>query len=262
MATKSRAHADRLRLFTEESIAVHEQYRSDEESLRQFRHFINWQVAYLLPFFNEFETSPDTAAAVEFIVSDLMGSGIAARDADVARIIPIMVRLLPENALQALASAMEVNARTLAINLANCRDLSERTDISKGISERDFCAAFRRTTTLDECLELIDLTIVLGNTLKRLVRNRLLRMTLHAMHYPAHAAGFGAMQDFLEKGYTTFRAIDDVDYFLGQFAERITIVFTRICNQPLADLDPIPVRYGQRREDGPAIGKQLSHNEQ
>ena len=245
VATNSRAHADRLRRFTEESIAVHEQYRSDEESLRQFKSFINWQVAYLLPFFSEFETRPDTAAAVKFIVSDLMGSGISARDADVARIIPIMVRLLPENALQALAAAMELNARTLMINLANCRDLSERTDISKGISEREFCAAFRRTTTLDECLDLIDLTIVLGHTLKRLVRNRLLRMTLHAMHYPAHAAGFGAMQDFLEKGYTTFHAIDDVDYFLGQFAKRITAVFTRICEHPLADLDPIPQKRGQ-----------------
>jgi arginyl-tRNA--protein-N-Asp/Glu arginylyltransferase len=77
VATNSRPNADRLRLFTEESIAVHEQYRSDEESLRQFRHFINWQVAYLLPFFSEFERRPDTAAAVEFIVSDLMGSGVS-----------------------------------------------------------------------------------------------------------------------------------------------------------------------------------------
>ena len=117
MAANSRPNADRLRLFTVESIAVHKQYRSDGESLRQFRHFINWQVAYLLP----------------------------------------------ENALQ-------------------------------------------------------------------------------AMHYPAHTAGFGAMQDFLEKGYTTFHAIDDANYFLGQFAGRITAVFTRLCEQPLADLDPIPVR--------------------
>ena len=244
VAVNSRAHADRLRLFTAESIAVHQQYGSDEESLRQFRYFINWQVAYLLPFFKKFQTRPDTAAAVEFIVSDLMGSGVSARDADVARIIPIMVRLLPASALQAVASAMELNARTLAINLANCRELSEGTDISRGISERDFCAAFRCTTTLDECLGLIDLTIVLGHTLNRLVHNRLLGMTLRAMHYPAHTAGFDAMQDFLEKGYATFHAIDDVDYFLGQFAERITAVFTRICNQPLADLDPKPVRYG------------------
>jgi len=237
----SRLHADRLRLFTEESIAVHQEYRSDEELLRQFRHFMAWQVAYLLPFFSEFETRPDTAAAVKFIVSDLMGSGVSTRDTEVARIIPIMVRLLPASALQALASAMELNARTLEINLANCRSLSERTDISEGISEQDFCAAFRCTTTFDECLELIDLTIALGHTLKRLVHSRLLGMTLRAMHRPAHTAGFGAMQDFLEKGYATFHAIDDVDYFLGQFAERITTVFTRICKQPLADLDPTPV---------------------
>lgn len=242
VAENSTLHAERLRLFTEESIAVHEQYRSDDESLRQFRYFIRWQVAYLLPFFSEFEAQPDTAAAVEFIVSDLMGSGVAARDADVARVIPIMVRLLPDHALEALASAMQLNARTLEINLANCSKLSEESDISEGISEREFCAAFRSSTTLAECLGLIDLTIELGHTLKRLVRNRMLRMTLGAMHYPAHAAGFGAMQDFLEKGYTTFHAIDDVDYFLAQFAERITEVFTRLCEEPLANLDVVKLR--------------------
>lgn len=244
VATNTRPQAERLRHFTEESNAVHEQYLATPEMLRQFAIFIDWQVGYLLPFLDEFEARPDTAAAVEFIVSDLMGTGVSARDADLTRIIPIMIRLLPDHALEALASAMKLNARTLAINLATCKALAERNGIGKGVSEREYCAAFRQSTTLDECLELIELTIVLGHTLKRLVRSRFLRATLKTMHYPAHAAGFGAMQDFLEKGYTTFHAIDDVDDFLEQFSERMTTVFTWICEEPLANLDPAPVRYG------------------
>ena len=81
------------------------------------------------------------------------------------------------------------------------------------------------------------MTITLGHTLKRLVRSQLLRLTLRAMHHPAHAAGFGAMQNFLEKGYTTFHAIEDVDYFLRRFAERMTEFFTIICEEPLDTLD-------------------------
>ena len=65
-------------------------------------------------------------------------------------------------------------------------------------------------------------------------------MTLRAMHRPAHAAGFGAMQDFLEKGYSTFHAIKDIDYFLDRFAVRLSEVFTRICNKPLDTLDATP----------------------
>jgi hypothetical protein len=238
--SKTRSHAERLRFYTDESNAVHEQYMSDPELLRQYEYFLDWQVAYSLPFYSEFSKVPQTAAAVEFVISDLIGTNISARDADLARVVPIMVRLLPEKALHALASALELNARALSINLNICRTLFEQTDISAGISEYDYCDAFRRSTTLDECMELIDLTISLGHNLKRLVRRPMLGMTLRAMHLPAHAAGFGAMQDFLEKGYATFHAIEDVDYFLNQFALRLADVFTRICKEPLDTMDATP----------------------
>jgi hypothetical protein len=233
---KSRLHAERLRQFTDASNAVHEQYLSDPELLRQYEEFLSWQIAYSLPFYSEFEEHPETAAAVEFVISDLIGTGISARDADIARIIPIMIRLLPARALQATASAMELNARALAINLDICQHLSTPLKAGTGITEREYCLAFRESTSLDECRELIDLTVTLGHTLKRLVHNPMLHMTLRAMHYPAHAAGFGAMQDFLEKGDATFRAIDDIDYFLDRFAERMLFVFTRICEEPLENL--------------------------
>ena len=240
MATTTKLHADRLRLYTEQSNSVHAQYLADPELLQQYEFFLNWQVAYTLPFYSEFQADPDTAAAVEFVISDLIGTGIIARDADLARVIPIMVRLLPDRALQTLASAMELNARALTINLDICRRLFDTTDVQAGISEHDYCAAFRYSTSFDECLELIELVVGLGHSLKRMVRSPALGMTLRAMHHPAHAAGFGAMQDFLETGYSTFHAIEDVDFFLGRFAERMEEVFGRACEAPLSDMDPSP----------------------
>ena len=195
----------------------------------------------MLPFYSEFEEHPETAAAVEFVISDLIGTGISSRDADMARIIPVMTRLLPANALQATASAMELNARALAINLDICQHLSPQLEAGAGFSEREYCEAFRGSTSLDECHELIDLTITLGHTLNRLVHNRLLGATLRAMHYPAHAAGFAAMQDFLEKGFATFRAIEDIDYFLDRFADRMIHSFTWICEEPLENLSATAV---------------------
>ena len=41
-------------------------------------------------------------------------------------------------------------------------------------------------------------------------------------------AGFAALQVFLEKGYTTFVALDDVDQFLDDITLRMTEVFTEI----------------------------------
>jgi hypothetical protein len=245
--TRSRdTHAGRLSLYADRSNAVHQQYLSDPEMLRQYELFLAWQLDYMLPFFSEFEEHPETAAAVQFVVSDLMGTGISARDSDIARVIPVMTRLLPDKAMQALASAMELNARTLEINFDVCTRLSKTVDIADGISEREYCDAFRRATTIEECLELIELTADLGKTLQRLVNIPLLGMTLRAMHRPAHAAGFGALQDFLEKGFTTFRGVEDVDCFLDRLSERLTDFYTRLCTEPLPDLDM--KRRNPRRE--------------
>ncbi len=244
MLTKSRSHAERLQRYTDESNAAHEQYLSDPELLREYERFLHWQINYQLEFYADFLDEPDKADAIEFIVSDLNGTDISTRDAHMARIVPVMVRLLPDRGTAALASAMKLNARVLQFNLQTCRQLAAHAEWDTGISERDYCTAFRNSMTFDQCLRLIDLTIELGQSLKRLVRHPVIGMTMRAMHYPAHAAGFGVMQDFLEKGYTTFHAIDDIDDFLDRFAERMTDVFTWICEEPLENLDATLVHYG------------------
>ena len=58
-------------------------------------------------------------------------------------------------------------------------------------------------------------------------------ITLRAMRAPAHAAGFGALHEFLEKGYRTFREIPDIDHFLGEIEIRMIGVFRRIYTAPL-----------------------------
>ena len=236
--TRSRdSYAERLRLYAERSNAVHQQYLSDPELRRQYERFLAWQLDYMLPFFSEFREHPNTAAAVEFVISDLVGTGISARDSDISRVVPVMTRLLPDKAMKALASAMELNARVLEINFDIYTHLSKTVDLEDGISEREFCEAFRQATTIEECLENIELAVGLGKTLQRLVRIPLLGFTLRAMHRPAHAAGFGALQDFLERGFTTFGAIEDADYFLDRFSERLTSFYTRLFKEPLAELD-------------------------
>jgi hypothetical protein len=229
--------AARLQLFTDSSNQLHHEYSYDPELLARYEYFLAWQTAYSLPFYAEFKRLPETEAAINFVVTDLIGAGISERDADLAHVLPIMRTLLPANALHALASAMELNARVLAINLAISRYIFANSDPVSGISERDYCVALRNATTLDECLDLIGLTITLGRSLKRLVRIPMMRITLRAMHRPAHATGFGALQDFLEKAYGTFRDIPDVEQFLDRLSVLMTQVFTRSFREPVENLD-------------------------
>jgi len=135
---------------------------------------------------------------------------------------------LPSHPLETAAAAVELNARALEINLGICRELLVDGKLPENLSETDYCIACREVSTYDECMELVDLAVELGETLQRLVRVPLIGGLLRTMRKPAHAAGFGALQEFLETGYVTFRRISDIDRFLAHLRERMSQVFGRI----------------------------------
>jgi len=225
--------AKKLRKYAERSNAIHETYLSDQELLARYERFVAWQLNYILPFYDELRASHDYTAAVDFVVSDLTGMGVSQRDHDIARIVPIMSKLLPEKALRTIASALQLNARVLDINLSVCRALYKERSLDADISEADYCSACRQASSLDECLELVHLIDEIGHSLDHVIRIPMIGVTLKAMRTPARLAGFGALQVFLEKGYTTFDALEDVDQFLDDVTLRMTEVFTRIFTGPL-----------------------------
>ena len=96
------------------------------------------------------------------------------------------------------------------------------------LDEATYCNACRRASTFEKCIELVQLAVDLGAALKGLVRVPLIGMLLRTMKVPAHAAGFGALQEFLETGYVTFRRIEDIDRFLELLDERMAQIFGHI----------------------------------
>jgi hypothetical protein len=74
----------------------------------------------------------------------------------------------------------------------------------------------------------VHLAVELGETLKKLARVPLIGGLLRTMRKPAHAAGFGALQEFLETGFVTFRRISDIDRFLELLQQRMSKVFEYI----------------------------------
>ena len=228
--------ADKLRLFTSLSNEVHREYLDDPDIMHRYQAFVTWQNNYMSGFYDDFRQVKETAAAVDFVITDLTGIGISARDQDLARVVPAMVRLLPDKALQTIAVAMELNSRILKINLSICLDLFQNIDKTEQINERDYCIACRNVSSLDECLDLVRLTRQVGLTLNHIVEIPMIGVILRAMRSPARLAGFGALQDFLETGYKTFREINDVEQFLDNISERTKSVFVRIYEEPEGNL--------------------------
>ncbi len=212
---------------------LHVEYLDDPQLLESYDRFATWQLQYLLPFFNDLYAQQGYAAAIDFTMSDLAGVGISRRDHDLERVAPVITTMLPTRALETLASAAEMNARVLKVNIAICRCLLVNNALPDVITERAYCAACREASSLEECVELVHLVAGLGHTLKSLVRVPMIGMLLRTMRGPAHAAGFGALQEFLEKGYSTFREIPDIDHFLGEIEGRMISVFERIYTLPM-----------------------------
>jgi len=215
---------------------LHIEYLDDPPLRKNYERFANWQLEHLLPFFADLYEQPGYAEAIDFTMNDLAGVGISRRDRDLERAAPAITRMLPLGALQTIASAAEMNARVLKSNIAICRALLVRNELPALITETNYCIACRKASSLEELVELVHLITGLGRTLKSLVNIPMIGMTLRLMRAPAHAAGFGALQGFLERGYSTFKQIPDIDLFLSEIENRMIDVFTRIHIAPLEEL--------------------------
>lgn len=236
LKNKNKSAADRLRYFTDLSNAVHREYLDHPDILNNYQTFVVWQNNYMLQFYDDFCVTKENTAAVDFVVSELTGIGISERDHDLARVVPAMVRMLPDKALQTIAVAMELNSRILTINLSICRELFGKLSPANKISERNYCLACRQVSRLDEFLELVELTKQVGQSLNYVIELPMIGLILRAMRSPARLAGFSSLQDFLETGYHTFKAIEDVDQFLDDISDRTARVFGKIMEEPLENL--------------------------
>ena len=212
---------------------LHGGYLADAGLYASYDRFTRWQFDYMLPFFDDLLEPEGYAEAVDFVVSDLCGVGVSERDHDIERAAPVIVRSLPGHSLDAAAAAVELNAGALEINLRIWRGLLVDGELPATITEAEYLAACRATSSFEECMDLVKLAVELGDTLKTLVRIPLIGGLLRTMRAPAHAAGFGALQEFLENGYITFRRISDIDHFLDLLHQRMDEIFDHIYHAPL-----------------------------
>jgi len=220
--------AAKFRRYMQQSNELHDSYLDEPGAAQQYDRFTEWQMAYLLTFFTDLHERPGYAEAIDFTMSDLAGVRISGRDRDLERASPVITRMLPLKALETIAAAAQLNAHVLQVNLGIFRQLQVDSELPAEIGERAYWLACREASTLDECTGLVHLAVKLGGTLKTLVKVPLLGGMLRAMRGPAHAAGFGALQEFLESGYSKFREIPDIDHFLGEIDTRMTEVFEMI----------------------------------
>jgi len=215
----SKPGAQRLRSMLARNHRFAESITQAGFPLPLFEQLQDWQRARLARSFEELERKPDCGPAVQFFLTELYGGlGFRERDQDLDRVMHLMIRFLPDRTLWTMSEAFELQAISLEFDRAMALQMQQ--DGIDALDMPTYCAVYRAAGDRPGRERQIELIRKLGYDLDKLVRLPLVSFLVRLLHAPAHAAGFGALQDFLEQGLAAFREMDDVRHFIETIYER------------------------------------------
>jgi len=163
-------------------------------------------------------------AAVKFFLDELYSDAdTSARDADLERVLPMLINFAPVPALQTVRDALAFEA------------LCERLDAEVGralgnsrVTANTYGEAFRACGQSSLRRRQIQYVGRIGASLDTLTRWPMVGTTLRMMRGPASSAGLSVLQQFLERGFTAFRHMRGADDFLATIVQRETLIVERL----------------------------------
>lgn len=208
--------------------------RADDPRAEDYPHLKEYQAARLARCYVDLLASERYRPAAEFFLSDLYGpKDFRTRDEELARVVPVMVRVLPARALQTLLDAVKMDTLSESLDTAMVLAL-RKAGKSKRIDWPAYVAAYRACARRKDRELQIVLIDHIGKTLDRLTRMPLIRVSLKLMSGPAHLAGLGALHDFLQRGFDAFSHMKGADEFLEIVIERETTLMRELFANPNA----------------------------
>ena len=184
-----------------------------------------WQAARLAATYADLAAQPRYADAIAFFLEELYGDVDASpRDHDLERAHRALERALPAAALEALRRAIALEVLTQELDAEVARVLPA----ARAISGRAYAEAYRGAGTRALRERQIDWIVGLGEAIEALVRAPGLGVLVRLARRPARAAGFGALHEFLERGYRAFDRMQGAGEFLGTVRSREQALLVRL----------------------------------
>jgi hypothetical protein len=188
-----------------------------------------WQMHRLAAGFQRFLDTDDSRPAAEFFLSDLYGDqDFSGRDSDVARVLPKMLRFLPEAMIATAGDAIALSALSHAFDLRMAARLSKTLKRKQSIDADGYADAYRSVG--NPRLRRAQLALIgdIGEALADAVRKPALWSLLRMSRLPAKLAGLDALQSFLERGFGAFRLLDDAHGFVREIVAQENEVSRRL----------------------------------
>jgi hypothetical protein len=182
---------------------------------RRLAQLQEWQSQRLLRSHADLHANPRYRLAVEFFFNELYGGDVRRRDTDLMKVQTAMERLLPREGLDALCLAIALETLSQELDAEVTRALAPGP-----ITVERYADAYRAAGRRGDRERQIELMDQVGAYLDRVVRKPIVRGLVRLARGPAHAAGFGLLQDFLERGLTAFERMHGATEFLGTIRTR------------------------------------------
>lgn len=163
-------------------------------------------------------SAPEFSNAARFFLVELYSDkDYSERDRQFARIAGTIQKFFPQSVVDT------------AVLLARLHRLSEDLDMEMAriwlTSEGDpvcrYVTAWKTVGRESDRRWQLEAVLTLGRDLDRLTRKPGLRLMLRMMRRPAHAAGLGSLQSFLEAGFDTFASMSGVNARVARFLSTI-----------------------------------------
>ncbi|MEL7449054.1 MAG: hypothetical protein AAFN78_07575 [Pseudomonadota bacterium] len=225
-----KSHAERLRAILAESARLR-RIQIDSHGLTDAQRSLSaWQSQRLARTYRDLSDTPRFSAAVQFFLSDLYGDrDFSQRDSDIERVYPLMIKVLSEPAIASLTVAFELHTLSQSLDTRMLdvltRDLGVKLDgTAEAFTAAQYGEAYRLCDNSRERKRQIELVLEAGELLDSVVRKPMIYTTVKLARKPARIAGFGELQDFIERGFSAFRRMKDATPFLTAVKERETAI--------------------------------------
>ncbi len=237
-----------LRQLIERNAALRDVFADSPQALARLAELQQWQSQRLMKSHADLRANPRYRTAVEFFFNELYSGGDPrARDRDLRRVHHAMERLLPSEALRALMLAIELEIVSQELDADVVRGLP-----AGPITVESYAEAYRRAGRRADRERQIELLGTIGGFLDHVVRKPIIRALVRFARGPAHAAGFGALQEFLERGLDAFEAMHGAGEFLGTIRAREVRAMERVF---AGTADPFEFGARPRSSNGNGNGK-------
>jgi len=238
---RGRGDPGELGRLLERNAALRGVFAGDPKARERLAELQRWQSQRLLRSHADLRANPRYRNAVEFFFEDLYGgSDPRGRDHDLSRVHRVMERLLPRKALQALCLAIELEVMSQELDAEVVRRLPPGP-----ITVESYAEGYRRAGRAADRERQIEMLGVIGSYLDGVVHKPFVHSLVRFARGPAHAAGFGALQDLLERGLDAFEAMHGSEEFLAIIRERELRAMKRILSRT-----PDPFEFGEREPVG------------